>query len=47
MDSSEALLLPGVKAYIGADDVPGDNITGYDDEEVYTTDKVHPLRCQK
>jgi len=41
VDPSEALLLPGVKAYIGADDVPGDNITGFgNDEEVYATDKV-------
>ena len=43
MDPTEALCLPGVQAYISADDVPGENTTGYgaDDEEVYATDKVH------
>lgn len=46
MDPREALLLPGVKAYIGAGDVPGDNIAGFgNDEEVYATDKVHSLPC--
>ena len=46
MDPSDALCLPGVKAYISADDVPGENVTGIgDDEEVYATDKVHPLPC--
>lgn len=41
MDPSEALRLPGVKAYISADDVPGDNSTGFgNDEKVYATHKV-------
>ena len=42
MDPGEALCLPGVKAYISAKDVPGDNVTGYaaDDEEIFATDKV-------
>ncbi|XP_078350679.1 xanthine dehydrogenase/oxidase-like [Oculina patagonica] len=42
VDPTEALCIPGVKAYISAEDVPGDNTTGYgaDDEEVYATDKV-------
>lgn len=46
MDPTQALLLPGVKAYIGADDVPGDNLIGFgNDEEVYATDKVHSVQC--
>ncbi|RMX48187.1 hypothetical protein pdam_00015397 [Pocillopora damicornis] len=42
VDPGEALCLPGVKAYISAEDVPGDNVTGYaaDDEEIFATDKV-------
>ena len=42
MDPSEALSLPGVKAYVSSDDVPGDNKTGYHvlDEEIFATDKV-------
>ena len=42
MDPSEALSLPGVKAYVSSDDVPGDNKTGYhvQDEEIFATDKV-------
>ena len=45
VDASEALCLPGVKAYISADDVPGENATGHgvDDEEVFATDKVRIL----
>ena len=47
MDPSEALHLPGVKAFISADDVPGNNRTGFgNDEEVYATDKVHPLHVR-
>ena len=42
MDPSEALSVPGVKAYVSSDDVPGDNKTGYHvlDEEIFATDKV-------
>ncbi|KAJ7379815.1 hypothetical protein OS493_012562 [Desmophyllum pertusum] len=42
VDPSEALCLPGVKAYVSADDVPGENSTGSEvyDEEVYATDTV-------
>ena len=42
MDPSEALTLPGVKAYVNSDDVPGSNAIGYYfvDEEVFATDKV-------
>ncbi|CAH3019046.1 unnamed protein product, partial [Porites evermanni] len=42
VDPSEALSLPGVKAYVSSDDVPGDNKTGYHvlDEEIFATDKV-------
>ena len=40
---SEALCLPGVKAYIGVDDVPGQNATGpvIFDEEVFASERVH------
>ena len=46
MDATEALTLPGVKAYVNADDVPGDNKTGYHvlDEEVFATDKVRIIK---
>ncbi|XP_022782226.1 xanthine dehydrogenase/oxidase-like [Stylophora pistillata] len=42
VDPGEALSLPGVKGYISAEDVPGDNVTGYaaDDEEIFATEKV-------
>lgn len=42
MDPNEALSVPGVKAYVSSDDVPGDNRTGYHvlDEEIFATDKV-------
>ncbi|XP_078351392.1 xanthine dehydrogenase/oxidase-like [Oculina patagonica] len=41
VDPTEALCLPGVKTYISADDVPGNNSMGaLQDEEVYATDKV-------
>jgi len=42
VDPSEALTLPGVKAYVNSDDVPGSNAIGYYfvDEEVFATDKV-------
>ncbi|KAJ7379856.1 hypothetical protein OS493_012608 [Desmophyllum pertusum] len=42
VDPSEALCLRGVKTYVSADDVPGENSTGrgLHDEEVYATDKV-------
>ena len=42
VDPSEALKLPGVKTYIGADDVPGHNATGpvIFDEEVFASEKV-------
>lgn len=46
VDPTDALCIPGVKAYISAEDVPGENATGYgvDDEEVYATDKVNLTR---
>ena len=48
MDPSEALTLPGVKAYVNSDDVPGDNVTGDgNDEEVFATDKVNGSVAQK
>lgn len=48
MDPSEALTLPGVKAYVNSDDLPGDNITGDgNDEEVFATDKVNGSVAQK
>ena len=48
MDPSEALTLPGVKAYVNSDDVPGDNVTGDgNDEEVFATDKVNGRVAQK
>lgn len=42
VDASEALHLPGVKTYVGADDVPGHNATGpvIFDEEVFASEKV-------
>ena len=42
VDPSEALLMPGVRTYIGADDVPGSNRTGavIYDEELFATEKV-------
>lgn len=44
MDPTEALSLPGVKSYISADDVPGENATelrhGVDNVQIYGTDKV-------
>ena len=42
VDLSEALRLPGVKTYIGDDDVPGLNATGpvIFDEEVFASEKV-------
>ena len=46
MDPSEALTLPGVKAYVNSDDVPGSNAIGYYslDEEVFATEKVRVLK---
>ena len=42
VDPSEALRLPGVKTYVGVDDVPGHNATGpvLFDEEVFASEKV-------
>ena len=42
VDHSEALRFPGVKTYIGVDDVPGQNATGpvIFDEEVFVSEKV-------
>lgn len=42
VDPSEALHMPGVRTYIGADDVPGSNRTGavIYDEELFATEKV-------
>ena len=42
VDPSEALRMPGVRTYIGADDVPGSNRTGavIYDEELFATEKV-------
>lgn len=42
VDPSEALKLPGVKTYIGADDIPGHNATGpvIFDEVVFASEKV-------
>ena len=42
VDPSEALHMPGVRAYIGADDVPDSNRTGavIYDEELFATEKV-------
>ncbi|XP_020627784.1 xanthine dehydrogenase/oxidase-like isoform X2 [Orbicella faveolata] len=42
VDPSEALHLPGVKTYLGVDDVPGQNATGpvIFDEEVFASEKV-------
>lgn len=46
VDPSEALRLPGVKSYVGVDDVPGHNATGpvIFDEEVFALEKVHKKR---
>lgn len=42
VDPTEALCISGVKTYISADDVPGDNLMGFHhDEEVFATEKVH------
>ena len=42
VDPSEAVHMPGVRTYIGADDVPGSNRTGavIYDEELFATEKV-------
>ena len=42
VDPSKALSLPGVRAYVGAADVPGNNQIGIiiKDEEVFAKDKV-------
>lgn len=42
VDPSEALHLPGVKTYVGADDVAGHNATGpvIFDEEIFASEKV-------
>ena len=42
VDPSKALNLPGVKTYVGVDDVPGQNATGpvIFDEEIFASEKV-------
>ena len=42
VDPSDALRLPGVKSFVSADDVPGQNTTGpvTFDEEIFATEKV-------
>ena len=42
VDPSEALRQPGVKRYVGVDDVPGRNATGpvIFDEEIFASEKV-------
>ena len=42
VDPSEALRLPGVKTYVGVDDVQGHNATGpvIFDEEIFASEKV-------
>ena len=42
VDPSDALSMPGVKSFVGANDVPGHNSTGpvIFDEEVFASDKV-------
>ena len=42
VDASEALRLPGVKTFVGVDDVTGRNATGpvIFDEEVFASEKV-------
>lgn len=39
VDAGPALALPGVVAYLGAADIPGDNKSG-DAEQLFATDKV-------
>ena len=48
VDPSEALKLPGVKTYIGANDVPGHNATGpvIFDEVVFASEKVTSMENQ-
>ena len=48
VDFSEALRFPGVKTYIGVDDVPGQNATGpvIFDEEVFVSEKVDLTEIQ-
>ncbi|KAF9215992.1 hypothetical protein BGZ59_011408 [Podila verticillata] len=44
IDTSAALAHPGVKAYYGHRDVPGNNIWGaamFDDEEIFASEEVH------
>ncbi|KAG0345404.1 hypothetical protein BG004_003729 [Podila humilis] len=44
IDTSAALAHPGVKAYYGHKDVPGNNIWGaamFDDEEIFASEEVH------
>lgn len=46
MDLREVLFFFSVKVYIGVEDVFGDNIVGFgNDEEVYVIDKVYFLLC--
>ncbi|KAF9292879.1 hypothetical protein BGZ88_006024 [Linnemannia elongata] len=44
IDTSAALAHPGVKAYYGHKDVPGNNVWGaamFDDEEIFASEEVH------
>ena len=43
VDASEALTLPGVRAFISSKDIPGSNATGAAifDEEVFASDEVN------
>ncbi|KAF9200620.1 hypothetical protein BGZ49_009139 [Haplosporangium sp. Z 27] len=44
IDTSAALAIPGVKAYYGHKDVPGNNVWGaamFDDEEIFASEEVH------
>ena len=44
IDPSQALLCPGVKGFLSADDIPGSNVMGIGgDEQVFASDKVNKL----